>query len=55
MTIRGWRRDDSLAATVHMYGKAASPNEFWVYRPGESKKKFDRGKAIEVRILSFLR
>ena len=54
MTIRGWRGDNSLAATIHMYGKGATPNEFWLYAPGESKKRFDRAKAIEVRILLFL-
>lgn len=54
VTIRGWRGDDSLAATIHMYGKGATPNEFWLYTPGESKKRFDKAKAIEVRILLFL-
>ena len=38
MTIRAYRRDDSLALTIHGYPN--TPMDVWYYEQGESSKTF---------------
>lgn len=57
VTIRGYRRDGTLAITVHHYGGRISVNrlEYWEYRRDQSRKRFPRHHVEAVCIFFFIR